>query len=120
MGYALHIIRVDQAPHAESNAITIEEWLGYVSSDVEMRLEGKAVITSPKGETIRWDAPGLTEGLTLVLAVGERGSTTAEVECLLAIRLKKRESRCFQIAEALGAIVRGDEGEHYDSSGNHC
>jgi hypothetical protein len=61
MGYALHIIRVDQRSHVESNAITLDEWLAYVTSDVEMRLEGKAVIASPKGETITWNAPGLTE-----------------------------------------------------------
>lgn len=120
MGYALYIIRVDQAPHAESNAITLEEWLGYVSSDVEMRLEGKAVITSPKGETIRWDAPGLTEWVDP--RTGSRGAWFDYSRGRVSVSNPSQETRIkmCQIAEALGAIVRGDEGEHYDSSGNHC
>lgn len=55
MSYGVHIIRLS------SHGITLEEWLAYVRSDHEMHHLGEAVIKTPKGETIRYDAPGMTE-----------------------------------------------------------
>jgi len=116
LAYGVHIIRVDQG-HGEPHPITLEEWLAYVSSDEEMRLKGEASLTSPSGDAIKWDAPGLTEWVdphtrnrawfdhsrTGIVSVGNPSQETLV--------------KMFKVAKALGAIVQGDEGEGYDASG---
>jgi len=41
--------------------IPLDEWLAYVSSDEEIDVTGEAIVKGPKGETIKRDAPGMTE-----------------------------------------------------------
>jgi hypothetical protein len=115
MSYGVHIIRVDRA--VEPRTISLEEWLAYVNSDGEMSLKGYAHISSPKGEIIEWDAPGLsewTDPLTgkkvyFVFTRSGRISVSSPSQATLV--------KMFKVAGSLGAIVRGDANEHYDASG---
>jgi hypothetical protein len=43
MGYDIHIVRAESWLDAEENPITLPEWLKYVKSDPEMRLDTVAV-----------------------------------------------------------------------------
>src|SRR5215469_11931595 len=114
MSYGVHIKRLKVQG---SNGITLEEWLAYVRLDREMRHIGEAVIQSPKGETIRYEAPGLTEWIDpqtghkiLFDYRGER----------VSVGRPSREAlvKMFKVAEALQGVVQGDAGEYYDASGN--
>jgi hypothetical protein len=116
MSYGVHITRIHPAT-PEPRTISLEEWLAYVNSDGEMSLKGHGRISSPKGEVIEWDAPGLaewTDPLTgkkayFDLASSGRVSVTSPSQATLV--------KMFKVAEGLGAVVRGDANEYYDASG---
>lgn len=116
MSYGVHITRIHPAT-PEPRTISLEEWLAYVNSDGEMSLKGHGRISSPKGEVIESDAPGLaewTDPLTgkkayFDLARSGRVSVSSPSQATLV--------KMFKVAEGLGAVVRGDAGEYYDASG---
>src|SRR5262249_20268559 len=60
MGYDVHITRADDWTEAESTPITLDEWLTYVHSDSEMRLDGYAEAPLPDGRAFRVESPGLS------------------------------------------------------------
>ena len=60
MGYEVHITRKAEWFGEEGPEITIEEWKNYVASDPEMRLDGFAEATTPDGNTLRVESPGLS------------------------------------------------------------
>ena len=115
MSYGVHIIRVSSAEE-QARPISLEEWLSYVASDKEFCLKGEFVAMSPKGETIRCNAPGLAEwsgpsGGSKALFDHRRGRVTVgnpSPETLV---------KMFEVALALGAVVRGDEGESFNAFG---
>jgi len=53
MGYDVHITRAEDWQEGEAKPITLDEWLAYVNSDPEMRLEGVAEIDAAGGGLIR-------------------------------------------------------------------
>jgi len=109
MSYGVHIKR----PEGQgSNGITLEEWLAYARLDTEMRHLGESVIETPKGETIRYDAPGLTEWTD-----PQTGHKTLfdhhKIGGEVTVGNPSREAlvKMFSVAEALRGVVQGDEGE---------
>jgi hypothetical protein len=119
MSYGVHIIRIKQGAHEELHAITLDEWLAYVSSDEEMHLKGEAIFKGPKGETIKYDAPGMTEWVdpqTGSKALFDHSTPMGGV----SVGNPSYETlvKMFKVAKALGAIVQGDEGECYDAAGS--
>jgi len=60
VGYEVHITRKAEWFGEEGPEITIEEWKNYVASDPEMRLDGFAEATTPDGNTLRIESPGLS------------------------------------------------------------
>jgi hypothetical protein len=42
VGYDVHITRAGESSDSEATPITLDEWLAYVASDPEMRLDGFA------------------------------------------------------------------------------
>ena len=112
-------VRIKRLKVQGSNGITLEEWLAYVRLDREMRHIGEAVIQSPKGETIRYEAPGLTEWVD-----PQTGRKTLfdhqKISGTVSVGHPSREAlvKMFKVAEALQAVVQGDECEYYDASGN--
>ena len=116
MSYGVRIKRSEpQYPHG----ITLEEWLAYVRSDHEMQHLGEAVIKTSKGDTVRYDAPGMTEWVD-----PQTGRMTLfdhrKIDGTVSVGNPSREAliKMFKIAEALRGVVQGDEGECYDASGN--
>ena len=116
MSYGVHIKRSEAH---NSHGITLEEWLAYVTSDQEMHHLGEAVIKTSKGDTVRYDAPGMTEwidpqtGHKALFDHNKRGGK-------VSVGNPSRETlaKMFKVAKALEGVVQGDEGECYDASGN--
>lgn len=119
MGYDVHITRADQWTDSENCPISLDEWLGHVARDPEMRLDNVATVSSPQGDIIRYENEGLAVW-------------TAHSQCgiggdMAAVWFDYREGRIVvknpdeeilgkirQIARTLHARVQGDEGEYYD------
>jgi len=119
MSYTVHIKRARDGVRSDSAHISLEEWLVYVRSDGEMRLIGEAVIKTPKGETIRYNAPGLTEWTdrqTGRKALFDHHRVGGKV----SVGNPSRETlvKMFTVARVLGGVVQGDDGEYYDAWGN--
>lgn len=63
MGYDLHITRSRDWTESESNPISLDEWLGYIANDPEMRLDNYA--EAKVGETVlRVESIGLAVWLS--------------------------------------------------------
>ena len=120
MGYDVHITRAEDWSHGETEPISLEQWLEYCRSDPELRIDGYAEATTPAGETIRYENPGLAvwtgypgpEGQNESFWFDWRGGCVV-VKYPDILVLKKM----YQIAIALGARVQGDDGELYGENG---
>ena len=116
MSYGIHIKRFEtQYPHG----ITLEEWLAYVRSDQEMHHLGEAVMKTSKGDTVRYDAPGMTEW-TDPLTGHKTLFDHRKIDGTVCVGNPSREAliKMCKVAEALRGVVQGDDGECYDASGN--
>jgi hypothetical protein len=52
VGYDVHITRAEHWVDSEEHPISLPEWLRYVASDPEMRLDGVSIAHDPKGNPI--------------------------------------------------------------------
>ncbi len=120
MGYDIHITRADEWFDSQSESITMDEWIAYIQSDPEMRLDGYAEATTPEGDTIRIES----EGLAVWTAYSGHGvaGNMAWIDVFngrITVKNPDREIRqkMFAIATKLNARVQGDDGELYDKTG---
>ena len=118
MGYDVHITRTPDWTDSESEPITIEEWLAYVSSDPEMRVDGFAEAATSSG-SLRYENPGLA----VWTAWSEHGRDENFAWFDLRhgrVTVKNPDdailAKMSAIAERLRARVQGDEGEFYPQS----
>jgi hypothetical protein len=116
MSYGVHITRIHPAT-PEPRTISLEEWLAYVNSDGEMSLKGHGCISSPKGEVIEWDAPGLAEWTDPLTVSKAYFAHTTLGRVSVSSPSQATLVKMFKVAESLGAAVRGDANEYYDASG---
>ncbi len=116
MGYDFHITRASEWSESESAPIRLDEWKAYVAADPEFRMDNFAKVTTPQGETIRYDNEGL--------AVWTRYSGNREDGNMawfdhwrgrIAVKNADDEIRkkMKKIAAFFGARVVGDDGEEY-------
>lgn len=104
MGYDLHATRADFWAENDGRHITAAEWLRLIEKDPDLSIDERngdlfAVFTEPDSDTVLW--LDWAEG-----NVYTKNPNRATVDKLLAV------------ADALGAVVQGDDGEIYeDSSG---
>lgn len=115
MGYDVHITRAPEWYESDTTPIALEEWLAYVASDAEMRLDGFAEARNPKtGEIIRIESPGLS-----VWTAWSAGTAWMD-HCDGRVVVKNPDTAILQkmcaIAKHFGARVQGDEGELYPES----
>jgi hypothetical protein len=118
VGYDAHITRAEQWFDSEQSPIPLADWLAYISSDPEFRLDGFAEATTPQGETIRTESEGLAiwtkyskDGLGGNMALFDF------FEDHIIVKNPDEEilGKMINVAEALGARVQGDDGEDYDT-----
>ncbi len=115
MGYDIHITRAAHWTESEGSPISLDEWLGYVARDSEMRFDGFA--EARVGEDILWVE---SEGLAVWTAYsrhGIRGNMAwfdyRHGEVVVKNPDDEILGKMRQIAERMGAKVIGDEGESY-------
>jgi hypothetical protein len=116
MGYDLHITRESETTESQPAPIRLDEWQAYVASDDEFRMVNFAEVTTPRGDTIRYD----NEGLALWTAYSGGGTKRSTVwfdyrNGRIVVKNPDDEvlDKMKKIARVLGARVVGDEGEEY-------
>jgi hypothetical protein len=119
MGYDVHITRAEEWSRSKEHPITLDEWLAYVDSDAEMRLDGFAEVTTPSAERLRIEARGIavwtaysrhSNGATAWFSHRSHKVTVTNPDAEVI-------SKMARIAAALGAHVQGDEGERCGPDG---
>jgi hypothetical protein len=120
MGYDGHITRAAAWTDSESAPIMLDEWLAYVQSDPEMRLDGFTEIPLPDGRILRTEIAGLSvwtgysrDGQDPNRACFEwiRGEIVVKDPDLEILR------KMHAIARRLGARVQGEDGTFYGPNG---
>jgi len=117
MGYDLHIIRAEDWTESGSDPITQNEWRGYVESDPEMEMTGRAEAIAGDGSHIVYENEGLavwnghSDGEEHWFDLRDGRVTVKDPD-------EEIVGKMYRIAEKLGARVQGDDGEFYDSEGN--
>jgi len=120
MGYEVHITRKKEWFSEDGPALSLEDWLDYVSRDHELRADGFAEATTPSGDTIRVDSPGIA---VWTAYSGHSVDGNMAWFCHFGDRITVKNpdpeilQKMHQIASSLGARVQGDEGEEYASNG---
>jgi hypothetical protein len=115
MGYELHITRAPHWAESESAPIDLTEWLAYVASDPEMRLDNFAE-AEVECSVLRVESDGLAVWLAYSRnGVGGNMAWFTYWRGCVMVKNPDREiiGKMKRIAEALRAQVIGDEGELY-------
>ena len=120
MGYEVHITRRENWFDEDGPAISIDEWLKFVASDPEMRMDGYAEAVKSDGSVIRVENEGLAVWLKYSghqldgnmawfdFQAGRITTKNPDAEIL---------KKMWAVAQGLSAKVQGDEGESYDKNG---
>lgn len=117
MGYNIHITRqqgwYDEVPEL---CITMDEWGAYVAEDADMRQDDHAFVKTTSGE----DLGVISEGLSVWTKYSRNGfgggyAWFSYEEGNIDVKNPDDEilSKMYEIAQALGARLIGDEGEEY-------
>jgi hypothetical protein len=120
MGYEVHITRKASWFEDDGPVISLNEWLEYLSSDAEMRLDGYAEARTPAGDVLRTEEPGIAVW-TAYSRHGVDGNMAWFCHFGDRITVKNPDeeirAKMYAIASSLGAKVQGDEGELYGPDG---
>jgi len=116
MGYDIHVTRAKHWTESSDLPISLEEWLAFVVSDPELRLDGFATAANSDGEVIRYESPGLA-----VWTAWSRHGADGNMAWIdhrdgeLVVKNPDDEilQKLLQVATALDARVQGDDGEEY-------
>lgn len=115
MGYDVHITRAAEWSDSMESPISLEEWTAHVEADPEMRMDNAAEATTPSGDVLRYENPGLAVWLG---SSGRSEGQTAWFDLRdgrIVVKGPDEEilEKMRAIARALGARVQGDDGELY-------
>lgn len=120
MGYDVHITRKAHWWDEDGPAISEQEWRTYLDSDPEMRLDGYAEASTPSGDTLRVEDPGIAVW-TAHPRLAEHGGWIQHENQTGNIVVTNPDdaflAKMWAIAQALQAKVVGDEGEEYGPYG---
>jgi hypothetical protein len=120
MGYDVHITRAENWVDSGIQAISVEEWLEYVRSDPEMRLDGRAEARTSDGETAAYENAGLAVW-TAYSQDGKEGNHAWFDFRNGCVVVKNPDSEILskmsRIAAHLRGQVQGDDGEDYGPDG---
>jgi hypothetical protein len=119
LGYDVHITRADSWLDAEQRPITLDDWLDYVRTDPEMRVDGRAEAHTDDG-MLAYENAGLTVW-TAYSGDGVDGNHAwfdLQAGCLVVKNPDVEILRkMFHVAAHFGARVQGDDGEDYGPDG---
>jgi hypothetical protein len=120
MGYDFHITRKENWSDEDGPEISLDEWIHYVRSDPEMRLDGFAEVERGSESTIRITDPSMAVW-TSYSGNGDGGNFAWM--CLFhgSVQVKNADEeirrKMWTIAEKMSARLQGDEGEFYGKDG---
>lgn len=121
MGYDLHITRAEEWYESETNPISLEEWIAYVRSDPEMRLDGYAEAKVPDQGALRYENEGLAVW-TSYSGNAKKGNFAwfdfRQGNVVVKDPDDEIIAKMSRIAKVLNARVQGDEGEFYGEDSN--
>ena len=120
MGYELHITRGANWHDEAEEPITLDEWIAYVKSDPEMRLDGFAEATLEDGSVFRTEDPSLAVWVAYSGdGVDGNHAWMWHFEGNVQAKSPDREivAKMWRIAQSLRARLVGDEGEEYGPDG---
>lgn len=121
MGYDFHITRAAMWFESETNPITLEEWLAYVASDPEMRLDGHASgAVQGSDEVLQTDDPSMAVWAAYSRdGVDQNHAWMWHCEGRIMAKNADREiaAKMWRIAQHFGGKVVGDEDEMYGADG---
>lgn len=121
MGYEVHITRKKDWRDEEGPAITLNDWLAYITSDPELSMEGFTVPHQAEGETIVIQRPGMAAWVGYS-EYRKRNTVVWFTHFKDRVSVKDPDAEIIQkmygIAQALNGSVQGDKGEIYDADGN--
>lgn len=120
MGYELHITRGANWHDEAKELITLDEWIAYVKSDPEMRLDGFAEATLDDGSVFRTEDPSLAVWVAYSRD-GVDGGHAWMWHFDGNVQAKNPDpeivAKMWRIAQSLRARLVGDEGEEYGPDG---
>ena len=116
MGYDVHVHRAEHWLDAEADPITLDEWRAYVDGCDDLRMDDAAETTTPAGDTIRIDSPGIAVWKP-VEAAGGGWLMWSDGAIVVKNPDQPFLRRMHEIATALGAKVQGEEDELYGPDG---
>ncbi|HET6575357.1 MAG TPA: hypothetical protein VFG68_17250 [Fimbriiglobus sp.] len=116
MGYDLHITRAQHWTDSKSKPIRLPEWLAYLGSDPEMRLDNVAVAKVKGKPVLAYENEGLA--VWTAWSKHEPDGNMAwfdhrDSEIVVKNPDEEIIAKMKRIAKALKARVIGDEGETY-------
>lgn len=117
MGYDVYITRQDNwYDQDDTKRISLEEWLNYVATEADIRLDNYAEANVSNGETIRLEADGLSVWTAYSgNGVGENYAWLNYDSGNIVVKNPDEEiiSKMVDISLKMEAKVQGDEGEIY-------
>ena len=119
MGYDIHITRRASWWDENGPVITQEEWETYIAADPELRLDGYIEGATTSGATLRMEDPGIAVWTTHPRLEEHGGWISLDEDGNIVVKNPDEAflRKMWQIAQALGARVIGDEGETYGPDG---
>jgi hypothetical protein len=115
MGYDIHITRAGDWFDSETSPISLEDWVAYVTSDPEIRLDNSAEVEAD-GQAIRLESEGLAIWTAFTgHGVGGNKAWFYYSDGQVQVKNPDREilGKMLRIAKQLAAKVQGDDGEEY-------
>jgi hypothetical protein len=114
MGYDLKITRAPMGLERNESPISLDEWLEYVASDPEFRLDNVAEVCASSGQVLRYENPGLAVWLPSTLESGSgRWFDFRNGRIVVKNPTDEMIAKMKQVANRLNARVVGDDGEEY-------
>jgi hypothetical protein len=119
MGYDIHITRKENwFDENDTNEITLNEWIDYIKSDNEMRLENQATAMNDNGFEVNYKSNGLAVWTSYSKSGLDNNNAWFDLRAgNVTVKNPDEEIRnkIINIANRLNAKVQGDDGETYDT-----
>lgn len=121
MGYEIRIARnTNWYDEDIGGGISIEEWIEYVGSQADLRLDEFAETPLPKGETLRYENEGLVVWTGYSKNQGKGNQAWLDFhEGSIVLKNPDKElvRKLYRISADLDGYVYGDDGEEYGPDG---
>jgi hypothetical protein len=117
MGYELHIHRSEDWLDASENPITLAEWAEYVERSPDLRMDNFAEAPLDDGSVLRVEEEGIAVWTGHPTQPDDAWIGYEPGRVVVKSPDEPMVRRMYEVAEALGARLQGDDGEFYGPDG---